>query len=426
MSSENNTEELARVFRNIDDSAEEMLSFLGDLIREPAMGPGSGGEGELAKARILESHLRDFGFQIIQWYNAPDERVPSSIRPNIKAMLKGTNSGPETTEAGISPGRIIIITHIDIVPPGPPDQWDFDPYRIVVKDGKAIGRGVEDNGQSLTASIFAAKALMDLNIQPPRDIVLIFVSDEEETNEKGIQFILDQGLIESGDLIIVADHGEPEGRLIDVTEKTIIWIRVTVLGQQCHASLPHLGKNAFRASMLFGSRVDQLLHEKFSTEDPRFDHRFSSFEPTKREPDQSGINVLPGETTFYFDCRLLPAHSPREVMEVMNTVARDVEKETGTTITLEPVLEETTDHPTPEDAPIVRMLSRAILQASGKTAITGGISGGTCAAILRNAGHEVAVWETIDNTAHSPNEYIRIDNLINDCKVFATLFLQEL
>jgi len=387
-------EDLTEIFRKIDDSRSEMITFLGDIIREPAIGPESGGGGELGKAGIIEKHLHKFGIGEVRRYDAPDPDVSSGIRPNIEVVLKGKSPGP----------RIVVISHMDVVAPGSRDDWVTEPFEIIVKDGKAYGRGVEDNGQSITASIYAAKVLRDLNIQSPRDVVLFFVSDEEETNEKGIKFIVEKGLIEKDDLVLVPDHGEPEGRLIDITEKAIMWIKVTVRGEQCHASLPLNGKNAFRASMIFGSRVDTLLHERFSAQDPNFDHHFSSFEPTRREPRQTGINVLPGEDIFYFDCRLLPVHSSREVLEVMNNVARTVEEETGTTIFLEPVLEEITENPTTDEAPIVKMLSDAIYQVHGKAAVTGGISGGTCAAILRNAGYKVAVWETIENQAHSPNE----------------------
>jgi succinyl-diaminopimelate desuccinylase len=51
----------------------------------------------------------------------------------------------------------------------------------------------------------------------------------------------------------------------------------------------------------------------------------------------------------------------------------------------------------------------------------GGIGGGTCAAILRNEGLPAAVWATIDETAHQPNEYVVIKNLIEDTKVYAYL-----
>jgi len=31
------------------------------------------------------------------------------------------------------------------------------------------------------------------------------------------------------------------------------------------------------------------------------------------------------------------------------------------------------------------------------------------------------VWSTIDETAHQPNEYTKIENLVNDAKVYALL-----
>jgi succinyl-diaminopimelate desuccinylase len=60
---------------------------------------------------------------------------------------------------------------------------------------------------------------------------------------------------------------------------------------------------------------------------------------------------------------------------------------------------------TPQDAPIVKR----------------GISASTVASILRRAGHHAAVWETVENSAHSPNEYAVVDNMVNDCKVFGAL-----
>jgi len=234
--------------------------------------------------------------------------------------------------------------------------------------------------------------------------------------------LVKEGLIGTGDLILVPDHGEPTGTMIELVEKSLLWVKVTVKGKQCHASMPHLGNNAFRTSMIFGSRVDQTLHERFDKRDDSFDHPFSSFEPTKREPGVSGVNVLPGEDVFYFDCRLLPGITHEEVLDEMRRVADEVEKETGTTIELTTTLRETTLHPTSPDAEIVRMLSRAITSATGKVPNTWGIGGGTCAAILRNSGLEVAVWETVLNQAHAPNEYILIDNMVSDCKVMASLF----
>ena len=48
--------------------------------------------------------------------------------------------------------------------------------------------------------------------------------------------------------------------------------------------------------------------------------------------------------------------------------------------------------------------------------------GATCANFFRLAGHDAYVWETGGGTLHGPNEYVEIQNIINDAKVFATMF----
>jgi succinyl-diaminopimelate desuccinylase len=53
-----------------------------------------------------------------------------------------------------------------------------------------------------------------------------------------------------------------------------------------------------------------------------------------------------------------------------------------------------------------------------------GIGGGTVAAYFRRSGFEAACWSRTDETAHQPNEYCVIDNMLGDAKVFAHIFLQ--
>jgi len=408
--------ELSTVLKRVDASRESMVSFLSRIISIPAIGPVSGGTGEMEKAETLMSLLEEFGFEDIRRHDAEDIRVPSGKRPNIELFLKGESSEK----------RFVVITHMDVVPPGDLSQWTGDPFKARIENGRMIGRGVEDNGQAMTASIFALKAIMDEGLTPEYDVSLFIVSDEEESNEKGIGHLLEEGLIRKSDLILVPDHGDPEGRVIETVEKTLLWLKISVKGKQCHASMPHLGRNAFRASMAFGTRVDKALHERFDLKDPSFDHPFSSFEPTKKEPGVSGINILPGEDAFHLDCRLLPDHSVEEVLRVMRGAASEVESEMNVSISVHPVLTETTLHPTPSDAGIVRLLMKAVEKVTGSTPVTGGIGGGTCAALLRNHGFEAAVWETIHNRAHSVDEYIEIDNMIKDCKVMAVMCFESI
>jgi succinyl-diaminopimelate desuccinylase len=67
------------------------------------------------------------------------------------------------------------------------------------------------------------------------------------------------------------------------------------------------------------------------------------------------------------------------------------------------------------------MLREAIRDVRGIEPKIGGIGGGTCAAFFRRIGVPAVVWSTIDETAHQPNEYAKIENMANDAKIFALL-----
>jgi succinyl-diaminopimelate desuccinylase len=53
--------------------------------------------------------------------------------------------------------EIGILGHIDVVPAG--DDWDYDPFNAVVKDGYHIGHGSGDNKGTSIASLYVLRAL---------------------------------------------------------------------------------------------------------------------------------------------------------------------------------------------------------------------------------------------------------------------------
>ena len=77
---------------------------------------------------------------------------------------------------------------------------------------------------------------------------------------------------------------------------------------------------------------------------------------------------------------------------------------------------------TPVDSPVVKELSAAIKKVTGKKARPIGIGGGTVGGYLRIKGYSAAVWSTLDEMAHQPNEYCKIKNLMQDAKVLAAVF----
>lgn len=388
--------------QTIEKMENEMVETLKSLITLPAVHPDSGGEGEMKKAEYLNKLIENFGFDSVERYDAEG-------RPNIVARINGKTNR-----------TIWAVTHMDVVPAGDLKLWETNPFEPVVKDGKICGRGAEDNGQELVASLYAAKAVIDEKIEPENNICLAFVSDEETGSRYGISHLLSKKLFKKEDYIIVPDGGNDSGTLIEVAEKTVLWLKIKTTGKQCHASMPEKGVNAFRAATLLGYKLGEL-YSKFNTKDPLFSPVISTFEPTKKESNVPNVNTIPGSDVFYLDCRILPNYKTEEVMAFIGRRAKDVEKETGAKIEIGVVNREESSKTSP-DAPVVKKLKKAIEDVYHTKPYPGGIGGGTCAALFRKQGFDAAVWGKVDDTCHMPNEYCRIENMVNDAKVYGKIF----
>ncbi len=403
-----------KLFHEIEKLEAQMVETLMELVRIPAIGPENGGDGESRKAEKLEKILSAAGFDKIDHFDAEDSRVSSGKRPNLVAYSYGDNDA----------ARLWIVTHIDVVPAGDETLWTVTkPFEPVLKENRVYGRGAEDNGQSLIASLFALKAMKRLGLKPKRTVALAFVSDEEQGNKLGIQHLIKKGLFRKDDLIVVPDGGSPDGGFIEVAEKSILWFRLHTLGKQTHASLPNKGLNAHRVGMRVALALDTMLHEKYPIKDERFDVPESTFEITKKENNVDAVNVIPGEDTVYFDCRILPIYDVDRVLAEIKRVVAAYEKETGAKITLDILQKQVSPKTRDDTSEIAVLLKKAVKASRGIEARVGGLGGGTCAAFFRKAGFPAVVWSTVDEVAHQSNEYSKVGNIVNDAKVFALLAL---
>ncbi|USS41590.1 M20 family metallo-hydrolase [Thermococcus aggregans] len=414
------------VFREIESFRDEMVNTLIELIKIPAISPDSGGEGEYDKAQKLLEIIKDWPFDKIERYDAPDPRAKNGVRPNILAYYYG--------EQGEESPRLWILTHLDVVPPGDLSKWTVTkPFEPVVKDGKVYGRGSEDNGQSLVASLYAVRALMNLGIRPKRTIILAFVSDEETGSKYGIEWLMKNHpeLFKKDDLVLVPDGGNEEGTFIEIAEKSILWMKIKVKGKQVHASMPGLGLNAHRVAIDYAKALDDFLHEKYNARDELFDPPESTFEPTMGGNPSDAPNIAPGEHEVVFDCRVLPQYKLDEVLsdaqdlaeKVKEKYKKEIEGKVLPEIEIEVLQRLDAPAPTPKDSEIVKLLQRAIREFRGKEAKVGGIGGGTFAAYFRRLRIPAVVWATLDETAHQPNEYAKIENMVEDAKIMAALAL---
>lgn len=116
--------------------------------------------------------------------NAPFGKYPKLALEKIveigtKMGFSGevVNNAAAYLQYGEGDEYIGIFGHLDIVPAG--DNWNSDPFELVLKDEKFFARGILDNKGPIVANLFGLYILKKLNIKPNKPIRIVFGSDEE-------------------------------------------------------------------------------------------------------------------------------------------------------------------------------------------------------------------------------------------------------
>jgi succinyl-diaminopimelate desuccinylase len=391
----------------IDSYRQDMIGRMKEMIPIRAISPSSGGEGELERAMFLDKLLGSWGIKTRR-YDYKDDT--GAIRPNIIARI------------GNAKKTIWFVGHTDTVAEGDRSLWKGDPFCVRIDGDRMYGRGTNDNGQGVMSSIYAMRAIKESGIDTGYNFGLVLAADEEVGSRYGMQKLVEEkGLFsKSSDMFVVPDWGNDRGDIIEVGEKGLLWLKVTVKGKQVHASTPDLGVNAYRYSIRFLYEADEMLHSKYGKTNSLFNPNVSTFEMTKHEKNVDSTNIIPGIEVSYIDCRVLPDYRLDDVLCDIKAIARRFPQ---VSISIDPIVREDPAAATQADSEVVRILASSVHRLKGIKPRLMGIGGGTCAAFPRKKGMQAAVWSTEPDIAHQPNEYTRISYVLGDAKVFAHMVL---
>jgi succinyl-diaminopimelate desuccinylase len=388
------------------------LGIYSKMIEINAVNPSGNGKGEGKRADYLKEEVMRWSKDIkFEEYDAESNGIR---RPNLLFLL---DAGKEKT--------IWFVAHMDTVSEGDTTLWRYPPFKATVEGDKVYGRGTCDNGQGLISSLIAFKYFIERREEMHNNIGVILVSDEEAGSKYGIGFVLEHRKFTKNDKFIVPDFGTPTGGSVEIAEKGILWLKVTVVGQQCHASTPDNGKNAHRLSRELEMRIDETLHSKFNDLDDLFTVPKSTFEPTKVDSGTTSINIIPGKESFYFDMRILPKYSVDELFNEVKRISDEFAGEFGVEVQLDIINRANPSKNTPEGKSFAEKFIDSVKKIRGINVQSVGIGGGTCGAFFRNEGLDTIVWGTLDETEHMPNEYAKISNIFGDAEVFIDFVKKE-
>jgi len=349
------------------------------LISRPSVTPDDAG-----CQALLAERLRPSGFQA--------ESMPFGVVSNL--WLRRGSAAPLLVFAG----------HTDVVPTGPLEKWDSDPFVPAERDGLLYGRGAADMKSSIAAFAVAAEEFVAAHPGHGGSIALLITSDEEGPSVDGTVKVCEalRARNEIPDYCIV---GEPTsvsalGDTVKNGRRGSLSGRLTVRGRQGHVAYPHLARNAVH---LLAPALAELTSLQWDAGNQYFPA--TTFQISNLHAGTGATNVVPGEAVVDFNFRFSTESTPEALKQRVHALldAHGLKYDLEWTLGGEPFL-------TPRGE-LSRAVSRAILDETGvatELSTTGGTSDGRFIAKLCP---QVVEFGPINASIHQTNEHIRIDTL---------------
>ena len=375
-------------------SVDLTLALARELIARPSVTPDDAGCQALIAAR-----LEPLGFHC--------ETLVSNGVTNLWARR------------GASRPLVCLAGHTDVVPTGPREGWETDPFIPTERDGWLYGRGAADMKSSLAAFVTAVERFVADHPAGTGSIALLITSDEEGPSVDGTVKVVEK-LAAAGETIDFCVVGEPSsvdrlGDMVKNGRRGTLSATLTVIGVQGHVAYPNLARNPIHL-------VAPALAELAAT---RWDGGDEFFPPTTWQCSNihagtGATNVIPGTLEVTFNFRHAPASSRESLQQRLEAVLarHGLDYKLAWTGWGDPYL-------TPPGA-LVDAASDVVREVTGVTpevSRTGGTSDGRfIAAICR----EVVELGPVGASIHKLNERVRITDLALLSRIYRGILVRLL
>ncbi|MBM7599045.1 acetylornithine deacetylase [Virgibacillus halotolerans] len=241
--------EKERLFARIDEKRDEIIEFIGTLIRTHPVNPAYSDEFDESNVqKIIKKRLKElksvsiseFDVQLEELEEYRDmpgfttgltDKLPWEDRPNILAHLPGANTDK---------GRSFILTgHADVVAADNVSEWKYGPFDAVVQDNILYGRGSVDMLSGLGAMLMALESIVETGIELNGDL---WFSSSVGEEAGGTGFLATADYIKKNDINIDAGiMGEPTDLDLSLLCRGILKGELIIEGRTGHLEVtqPH-------------------------------------------------------------------------------------------------------------------------------------------------------------------------------------------
>ncbi|MFX0123138.1 MAG: M20 family metallopeptidase [Candidatus Hodarchaeota archaeon] len=310
---------------------------------------------------------------------------------------------------------IVLCGHLDTVPIGDIDNWNYDPLGAEEHQGYIYGRGSADMKGGVSACLGALKSLNEsIGTIDNLDYKIVFIgTSDEEVGLGGAEAVMKLGTMDNVKFLIVA---EPTALKVGIAEKGVLWFKIQSYGKAAHGSTPEKGINAIEEL----TQLFPILHKHL----PMVTHPIlgqSTLNIGKFKGGKSA-NVVPEKAEVHCDYRLVPPFFPENYAKNLTKIIQNHSKtshasfETEINQIMQPV----------SNSPENEFIQQLMKESNNKKPI--GLNYGTDAAVLvTQAPNPVpfAIFGPGDPKAiHCANERVSIAEVL-EVELVMTKFLEN-
>ena len=294
--------------------------------------------------------------------------------------------------------------HTDVVPPGPLDQWQSDPFVPTVQGARLYGRGAADMKSSIACFVVAAEAFVRERPRHSGSIALLITSDEEGASVDGTVRVVER-LKARGERIDYCIVGEPSsvdalGDMIKNGRRGSLSGRLTVRGVQGHVAYPHLARNPIHLLAPALAELTAAIWDDGNEYFPR-----TTWQASNVHAGAGVANVIPGSLQLDFNFRFSTASTEASLKERLEAVLRrhGLDYSIEWTLGGKPFLTQRGE--------LVEIVTRAVQAHTGRTpelSTAGGTSDGR---FIADICPQIVELGPVNASIHKLNEHIELSAL---------------
>ena len=299
---------------------------------------------------------------------------------------------------------LVFAGHTDVVPAGPREHWQVDPFEAVVEGGTLIGRGAADMKGSLAAMIIACCRFVERYPKIAGSIGLLITSDEEGAADDGTLKVM-EALAKRGETFQYCVVGEPSstaklGDTVKIGRRGSLSGIMTIRGVQGHVAYPLQVDNPMHALAKF---VAAITREPIDNGNEHFPP--TTFQMVNVHSDAGAPNVVPGELKCRFNLRYSNVWTHDELSARIERLLTElgINYELRWRVAGKPFLT--------QPGRLTEAVQKAVNEATGLTpelSTSGGTSDGR---FIAPYGIDVVELGPINATIHKVNETVLVEDL---------------